>query len=253
MNAPVRFVVCFLVTCYVSGPAIAAEAPALSNLLRCHDRAVGGEALRDAGAVEYALEIEEPGFRVTAVYRARRPDTMRIDIYSDGTRVFSEGLWKGEGWRLAQGADEPAPTSPEGTAALRHGLEGPGRLWTLADVERRGHRLRVVDREVVDGAHHTVLELTFADGFQTWYWVEEDTCHVVRSRDFRAFHPEQDPDRVWVETVYDDFRTSDGVTRPHRSRNVNLATGDVLATTRITAVELDPSLAADALKPGPPR
>lgn len=246
-----RLAVSFLLLCSIfgSGSSLAGDGPALEELVECHDQAVGGEVLRAADTVEYELQIEEPTFEVTAVYRARRPETMRIDVFSGEKRVFSEGLEQGVGWQLPGGAEKPVPTSEEGTAALRHGLQRPGHLWTLADMERLGHRLELVDREVLDGTPHTVLQLTLSDGFETWYWIDESTCHIVRSRDFRAFHPDQDPDRVWLETLYDELRRTDGVTRAHRTRNVNLETQEVLATTRLLKVELDPVFEPGALQP----
>lgn len=36
------------------------------------------------------LDIVEPTFQVHAVYRADRNSRMRIDIYADGKRVFTE-------------------------------------------------------------------------------------------------------------------------------------------------------------------
>lgn len=232
-------------------PPVRATEPAdLAALVGCHDRAVGGRALRAASGVEYELELVEPGFTASAVYRAWRPASMRIDVFVEGERVFSEGLAGGEAWKLPGGATERQPTDPEGAAALWHGVERPGHLWTLADMTARGHELELVDRETTNGARYAVLELTLSDGFQTWYWLDEASCRIVKSRDFRAFHPDLDPERVWVETIFEDFRTTDGVTRAHRSRNVDLATGETLGTTTVVAVRLDPPRSDPADPPG---
>lgn len=244
MNQPLStlFLSLALMVCVSAIPATLEAEPgetaSLQQLLRCHDRAVGGETLRQASGVEYELEIEEPGFAVRGIYKAQRPDTMRIDIFAGEQRVFSEGLEDGEGWQLPGDSTERVPTTDDGTAALRHGLQQPGHLWTLADMPEHGHELELVDRKTLDGTDYSVFELTLSDGFQKWFWVNEDTCLIERSRSFRAFHPDIDPDRVWIETVHELFRTTEGVTRPHRSLNIDLASGEVIGTTRVVAVRL---------------
>ena len=81
-----------------------------------------------------------------------------------------------------------------------------------------------------------VVKLTLQDGFETWYGVDPESCLIIWSRNFRAFHPDVDPGRKWTETRYADFRSHDGVTRPWLSLNIDLATGDTIGRTRIEAI-----------------
>lgn len=224
--------------------------PSLDPLLACHDRAVGGPALRAVQRVEYDLSIEEPGMSLRGRYRAVREGIggrMRIDVFADDTRVFSE-WWDGKrAWQLPQDADKPVVSRVDGSEALRHGLEQPGHLWTLADMPKNGHSLALEGRDTIGGVAYHVVKLTLADGFANWYWLNPGTCQIERSRNFRAFHPDQDAQRKWIETVFNDFRTIRGVTRPHRERTIDLASGATIGTGRILALRLDPAFDPDSL------
>jgi hypothetical protein len=224
--------------------------PSLEWLLACHDRAVGGPALRAAQRVEYDLSMEEQGMSLHGRYRAVREGTggrMRIDVFSGKTRVFSE-WWDGKNaWQLPQDATEPVVSRVDGSEALRHGLEQPGHLWTLADMQKNGHSVALEGRDTIGGVGYQVVKLTLADGFTNWYWLNPTTCHIERTRNFRAFHPDQDAKRKWIETVFDDFRTVQGVARPYRERTLDLATGGTISTGRILALRLDPPFDPDSL------
>jgi hypothetical protein len=231
-------------------PADVPSDPTLDRLLVCHDRAVGGPALRSVRRVEYDLSIEEQGMSLRGRYRAVREGIagrMRIDVYAGDTRVFSE-WWDGRhAWQLPQDAQAAAESKVEGSDALRHGLEQPGHFWTLADMPRNGHALTLEVRDTADSKAYQVVRLTLADGFTTWYWLNPSTCHIERSRTFRSFHPDQETKRKWIETVFDDFRTSDGITHPYRDRSRDLMKDTTIATSRILALRFDPPFTPDSL------
>jgi hypothetical protein len=239
--ATILLLISSAVACAPESSPDESPASALARLLRCNDEAVGGDALRRVARVEVDLAISEPTFDVEATYVATREGIARIDVFSDGVRVFSEG-WDGTtGWQQPRGAPAPVPTSPEGGEALRHGLEQPGHLWTLSDMEGNGHAVTLSDEaeDAADGAR--VVQLTLKDGFEAWYWVDTTTCLVERSRNFRAFHPDVQPDETWIETRFADHRRTDGVVRAWLSVSVDLATGDTLGLTRVEAVRHAPS------------
>jgi hypothetical protein len=176
---------------------------------------------------------------------------MRTDVFAESTRVFSEG-WDGQsGWEQPQEAAAPSRASPPAAAALRHGLAQPGHLWTLADMKRNGHTLALVGRETIGTTSYYVVRLTLSDGFCVWYLLDPTTCLIVRKRDFRAFHPNLDRRERWVESVFDEFRTEHGITRPYRERSVDRATGKTLSTTHVLAVELEPGFDPATMTPRP--
>ena len=81
--------------CASDGPDAPEGPPAadmrLEQLVACNDAAIGGDRLRAASRVDYDLEIEEPTFAAKGHYYATRSGEMRIDVYMNGERVFSEG------------------------------------------------------------------------------------------------------------------------------------------------------------------
>ncbi|MDH3456066.1 MAG: hypothetical protein OER90_04425 [Gemmatimonadota bacterium] len=212
----------------------------LDELLDCNDRAVGGASLRAARSVEYELDIVESTFSVRGTYTADREGTAHIDIFAAGERVFSEG-WNGStGWQLPQGARDTIPTSDAGAAALRHGLEQPGHLWTMKDMVRNGHSVELVDDAVQGPASTRLVKLTLKDGFESWYRIDSSSCQVVSKRNFRAFHPDVDPEERWIESRFADFRSDGEITRAWTTFDVDLVTGDTVGTTRIISVHTTP-------------
>ena len=167
------------------GGAQAREA-SLARVLACNDRAVGGPALRRVSRVQYELQIEEPGFNAVGHYAAERLGRAQIDVFVVRDRVFSEG-WDGHaGWQLPHGATKRIAESPDGAAALRHGIEQPGHLWTLADMPQNGHTVELVGRDSIQGTDYYVVKLTLRDHFASWYWLDPVSCLIERSRNFRA-------------------------------------------------------------------
>ncbi len=221
----------------------------LEAVLACNAKAQGAAALADLDAVSYRLEITEPGFTVNGHYRAMRDGRVRIDIRADGERVFAEGIGgDGEAWTWQRGDTRARPASPKGRDALRHGVQQPGHFHALSHMAGNGHAVTLDGFEERDGATHAVVELRLADGFRQWYGVSGATCLVEHNRSFRAFHPDQDPDATWIETRYSDFRTVGGVTRAFTSEHVDLATGEVIGTTRVLEYRPDPVLAPDEFR-----
>ena len=62
---------------------------------------------------------------------------------------------------------EPIEESKTATGALRHGIELPGKLFGLHEVQGRGNELALVGRESVDDTDYYVLRLTFSNGVNT--------------------------------------------------------------------------------------
>ena len=211
----------------------------LQELLTCNDEAVGGDALRAASRVDYDLDIAEPNSQTTAHYSATRAGEMRIDVYRDGERVYTEFLDSNGAWELPQDAPAPRPASADGAAALRHGLEQPGHLWTLADMTRNGHAVSLEDGETIDGVDYRVVKVTLRDGFPIWYWIDEKTCLIARSRNFRAYHPDLDPTRRWTESVFEDYEEFDGIRKPRVTRDVDFATGTTVGQASIRSFKAE--------------
>lgn len=236
----------FMLVLGAAGPlygSTSPKVPTLAEVVQCNARAAGAGALAALGAVAYRLEIAEPGFIAQAYYRVTREGRMRIDIHVDGDRVFSEGHDGKTAWSWKAGDDHAVPAGEQGEAALRHGVEQPGHLYALIHLPDNGHQMRLAGMDNDGDREYAVIEVILSDGFRQWYWVNRESCLIERNRSFRAFHPDLDSTEKWVETRFSDFRDIDGVTRAFTSENVDLASGEILGTTRILEYIPDPDLA----------
>lgn len=233
----------------LAGCADAPDHVDLASVVARHVEARGGaDAIGGVETFESDLRIEEPTFAVDGRYVATRDGRMRIDVSMDGTRVFTEALDHGRSWSWSpdEGVREG---SPQGSAALRHGIEFPFKLFGLHEMAGRGHRLELQGREVIDGIDYHVLRLTLDDGFEVTYYVHPESWLIERERTRRALHVDVDPTPEWIETVYSDYRPVGGVLYPYKQVERQVTTGKVLSSGTIRDIRINPPLAADRFAP----
>lgn len=230
-----------LVVCVwaVAGPLAAMP---LDELLRRHTEARGGRAAIEAvQRLEIDLHITEPTFQVTGLYRVDRAGRMRIDVFSDGSRVFSEAYHGTGAWQWAGGDPHGKDVTPEGEAALRHSGQLPVNLLGLHELAARGARLTPLGRRSLDGIRYHVLQLRLPDGFEVEYFLHPRTFQIERSRDRRPLHPDVDNTPTVLETRWSDFRPVAGVLRAFRSETIDTRTGKTVSTTLLKDVRVNPA------------
>jgi hypothetical protein len=228
------------VAAFLAGVA-AAESTELAALVARNTAVRGGAAAIESVSVyEADIRIVEPTFEVDGRYIATRDGRMRIDVLADGEHVFTEALGRDRAWSWnPEGGVTTA--SAQGRAALRHGIEFPFKLFGLHEMADRGHRLESAGQERIGGVDYDVLRLRLDDGFETLYYLNPDTGLIERERQRRAMHVDVDPEPVWIETEFSDWRTAGGVLYPHRMVEREVATGKVLSTTTTLAIRLNSS------------
>ena len=213
----------------------------LDQVIERNTKAMGGRAAIEAvKSIQVDLHIVDPGFEVDGIYRAARPGRMRIDALMGGKHVFTEAFDGQHGWEWAKGNQEAA--SDEASAALRHGVELPGKLFGLHELKERGHRLELIGREKVDGIDYYVLRLTMDDGYTTTLYVDPKSWLITRRRDFRPLHVDIDPTPTTIEQRSSDFREISGVQFAFASKEIDLKTGKVLESTKVNKIEVNPSI-----------
>jgi hypothetical protein len=175
------------------------------------------------------LCIAENGYTLMARYRAADDGTMRIDVFHDGERVFSEGI-DGQGvWEWSGDQAAPENVTHDGVAALEHGIEF--NLFQLAELPGRGHAVELLGEDEIRGKRYYVLKLTLHDGFETYRYVNAESWLVEISRDHRAIHPGIDATRKDMETRFDQFERSDGILSARRSQQFELTSDEPVQTT----------------------
>jgi len=188
----------------------------------------------------------EPTYAAEGVWRADRQGRMRIDVFIDGKRVFTEAFDGESGWQLPGGVEHAKPAGAGGTAALRHSAQMPTNILGLHEMAGHGHRLHRIGRTEVAGVSYEAIGLILDDGSQTTYFLDPATFLIARARVRKALHPDIDPTVTTIETVWTDFRRVAGVRFAFQASDTDLATGKLLQTTTFLDVQVNPP-ADDAL------
>ena len=220
------------------------NAVGLSEIIRRNTLARGGAAALDRiRALQIDAEIVEGGNTINGRWTATPQGRVRVDIYVGGESAFSEGVDEAGAWMWEGGTKPPAPSVDAGRAALLNGAENHLIGWHR--FAERGNRLKLMPETVIDGAQLFVVEVTYATGQVSYFYVDPVTWHTVRRRDERAYHPDVDPTKKRVESRFFDFQAVDGVVASHRSTDIDLATGKTLANDRVIARRVNPDLASN--------
>ena len=214
----------------------------VEDVIERNTSAMGGRAAIEAiHSIEINLHITDPGFEVDGIYHAARPGRMRIDVQAGGKQVFTEAFDGQQGWQ-SHDQSEPEPASPKAAAALRHGVELPGKLFGLHEMKQRGHKIDLVGRETVDGIDYYVLRLTFGDGYTTSLYVDPQSWLITRRRDVRPLHVDVDPTPTTIEQRISDFREIAGVRFAFASTEIDLKTGKQLESTKVGSIKVNPPI-----------
>jgi hypothetical protein len=232
----------FLAAIVVAGCHKSSDSLSLDEIVERNTEAMGGRsAIEAVQSTQIDLHIKDPSFEVDGAYYAARPGKMRIDVSADGKHVFTEAFDGQSGWQWeGKGAQKPA--TEKGTAALRHGVESPGKLFGLHELKARGHRMKSIGREQIDGINYYALQLILNDGYTVSLYVDPNSWLVIRRRDVRPLHVDVDPAPTTIEQVSSDFRDVNGVKFPFATTETDLSTGKVLESTTTKSVKTNPTL-----------
>src|SRR5881394_599679 len=200
-------------------------------------------ALEAIQTVEFELHIADPTFEVDGTYFAARPGKMRVDVSAEGEHVFTEAFDGQKGWQWQKKNNAEKPASEKATATLRHGVELPGKLFGLHEMNARGNQVELIGRENIDGINYYALRLTLRDGYTTNLYVDPKSWLVTRRRDVRPLHVDVDPTPTTIEQRSSDFRSIGGVQFAFASTETDLQSGKVLETTAVRSVKINPALA----------
>ena len=214
----------------------------VDDVIERNTRAMGGAvAIEAVQSIEVNLHIVDPGFEVDGIYRAARPGRMRIDVQAGGKDAFTEAFDGQHGWQW-NGKGNQEPASPKAAAALRHGVELPGKLFGLHELKKRGHRLELLGRETIDGIDYHALRLTLSDGYTTTLYVDPESWLITRRRDVRPLHVDVDPTPTTIEQRSSDFREVSGVRFAFASTEIDLKTGKQLESAKVSTIKVNPLL-----------
>ena len=207
----------------------------LQDILQQHSSTLGDtKAWKDIHNLTYTLHIKEPSFTVKGIYYVTRSGKMRIDIFAGEQHVFTEAYDGTQGWQWNSGDSKAKIIGAKLAAALLHGIQLPGHIYTLLDMQDNGHKLMYIGEEKWQQRSTNLLKLTLSDGHQKYFVLDKKSGQLLASRDKRAFHPDIDNTEVMIETRKSDVREYFGTRRSFTSENWDLTNQKSLGITRVT-------------------
>lgn len=231
-----------LSTIFVAACHAQSDSVSLDEIIERNTGAMGGRgAIEAVQSIQIELHIKDPSFEVDGTYYAMRPGKMRIDVSAQGKHVFTEAFDGQNGWQW-EGKGEQKPATEKATAALRHGVELPGKLFGLYELRARGHKMKSIGREQIEGVNYYVLQLILNDGAAISLYVDPNSWLVTRRRDVRPLHVDVDPTPTTIEQVSSDFHDVEGVKFPFATAETDLNTGKLLESTITKSVKINPTL-----------
>lgn len=188
-------------------------------------------------SLQVDLIIEEPSFTVTARYHADRDGRMRIDVFDDDTRVFSEGLSADGAWQWHGGEANLAPVSDAGRAALERGIAN--NLYALHERPALGYRLRYDGMAATDSGRYWKIRSRAPDGFEEVFYIDTDSALIAEKREVKALHPDQGARERASVTYFRDYRERGGRQFPFRAETRAAADGSLLQAVTVTDIEVN--------------
>jgi hypothetical protein len=211
----------------------------VDQVIERNTQAMGGRsAIEAVQSIEVDLHIVDADVEVDGNYRAARPGRMRIDVLAGGKHVYTEAFDGDRAWQWKGTAIEEA--SPKGTAALRHGVELPGKLFGLHELRQRGHRIELTSRDAIDGTDYYALRITLTDGYTTTLYIDPKSWLLTRRRNVRPLLPDVDPTPTTIESRFSDFRKVDGVLFAFAGTDTDLTTHKIVETTNVRSLKVNP-------------
>ncbi len=148
-------------------------------------------------------------------------------LNEDGGVAYAEGFDGEVSWEQI-GEGPRYETSGRPRVALWHTTQIPSPLNALYRMPAKGHRLRYLGLEALEGQTYHRILLTLSDGWETSYYVNAQTYRMERSRNVRRFHAVDAHIRE-IETIWSNFKEVDGITIPFGIREIDLETGEQLS------------------------
>lgn len=219
----------------------------LNEILERHVQALGGrDNINAIHSVIQHLEYREGSFVIPNAFIARmRPYYKTIGDPKDLKVDVNEG-YDGSAWEYYGDPGVVLRTVGAAAAAARHGIEI---IDCLVDSATVGARVELSGEEAFDGKPAYKLHVTLPDGFEKDLFVDADTFLIVGDRRSTKIHAFGEA--VRSENRIGDYRVAGGVLFPFKITEVEIATGRVLNSNVVQAIEINRAM--DPSFFGPPQ
>ena len=214
----------------------------LAQLLDSNAVAMGGRARLDRLASVVTLRT------ATSLTSLKVPSFVLIEGYdSAGAVSYAEGYDGHQAWEQTREDSARRVVTGRPEVALRRVVQWPGNVVPLYRVGEFGETLALEGVDSLEGELYYRLRLNLQDGFQRWYFVNATSYRIERARDTRELHASDGNTRE-IETLFTDYRPTEGYWFPFTVIERDLRTGETLSARTVLgifpAVELPDSLFA---------
>lgn len=211
--------------------------PTVDELVALNIESRGGlERLKSVKSLRLTgVMTAAPGKEAPVTLELKRPNKVRLEFRFQGMtgiQAFDgERAWAKLPFR---GGDEAEALGAAETDAVRQqaDFDGPLLGW-----KERGLDVKVVAQELLDGAPHWKLRITYPDGGTKDVWLDGERCLERKNESRRKLEGRT----LVFESLISDYRDEDGLVMPHAFDNGPKGAPDRQRLT-ITRVEQNPEL-----------
>ena len=216
------------------------------QFLENHIKAMGGaEALENILSVQSKMIIMEDvnpvtndGTALDGTYMANRDGQMRVDIYVDGNRVFTEALSSmTEGWRQNGEGETVEPLSEDGSKALQKSIHS--NLYALHELEGLGYKVEFQGEQTLMEKSYYAVDLTSPLGKFERQFFDKQTYLKAATMDESALHVDVDPTKVLSVSTNTDYKMVGGVMRSFAGEVINVRENKVIQTFELRHIEFN--------------
>jgi hypothetical protein len=202
--------------------------------------AMGGRARLDLLSTVVTLRT------ATSLTSLKLPSFVLIEGYdSAGAVSYAEGYDGHQAWEQTREDSARRVVTGRPEVALRRVAQWPGNIVPLYRLGEFGDTLALEGVDSLDGELYYRLQLTLQDGFQRRYYVSATNYRIERARDVRELHANDGNTRE-IETLFTDYRPTEGYWFPFTVIERDLHTGETLSARTVLgifpAVDLSDSL-----------
>lgn len=242
----------WLLAITLSLPALAQKSLTLDQIVERHVEALGGaekiHALKtliirgmhhEGGAIPPGTPIQARNYMafVAPCYGAIGDPAVTNPALREG--------FDGSAWEYYGDPGVALRTVGASAAALRHTFEFL--QDSLVDAAEKGTRLTLEGTERLGDRDCYKIQVTLADGFQKFLFVDQKTFLIDTDRKSAPIHAFGKP--VTSETRLSDYRPVNGVLMWRRSLETEISTGKVLAEGRRVTIEANPVVKPAMISP----
>ena len=204
-----------------------------------HIEARGGrEAIENVFSVTTEIEIQEGERKMVGFFRANRDGQMRIDVFVEGERVFTEALTSiNEGWQLDGGETVPKTLSDQGMANLQKAVHT--NVYGLHEMEGLGYQIKFLGLKNFRDNMHWAIDLISPNGQSERLFYDQKKFLKVGSMDESALHVDVDPTKTLNASMTKNHMMVDGVMFSFGDEVINLRTNSIIQTSNVIKIEVN--------------